>query len=278
MKKIIVSLFISLICATSAAYAQTNFDIISPFKIWLLNNEATVMKTMSADTQLCSSLMQPFAFMQAIPPQTNGSEEELWSMHRKFYILLDEIQNIYVIAKRYGSGKFAIILKQARPEYWGLSAFNIYPSILRPIMDNSKNEWRKTLLVALELNSVRDANLGERLKFALSKLSKDEIRIFNLYLNDFSALYPSNNTGRIISSFMEQGSKTSFGAGVTEILKFCDPNAETSLATFDGNIEDTLEQLEELAGLNSTEQPDTPNTTTFTEEPDENSVDDFNIW
>lgn len=282
MKKITI-LFLLFIADIASAQS---LDIISPFKMWLLNNEAKVMQSMSADMQLIENISQPFSFMQTTKLTGIGAEENIWNQHRKYYKLLDEIQGTYNIAKRFGNGKFAVVLKQARPEVWGIYAlFNTIIIPRKKINESYRNAWHQTLLKTLELDSTRDYDLSGRLRTALSRLSKDEQRLFNIYLESFSALYPTNGSGKMIKSFLEQGTKANIGKGIIEILKLVDPNTDTTSVQFSGDIESALDQMEELAGLNNKTKVQTNNTaedslitSDFTERPDEGAEEDFNIW
>lgn len=283
MKKLVL---VFMILVTVTCSAQENLDIVSSFKMWLLNNETKVMQTMSADAQLINYISQPFSFMKQENSLYAGCEENLWELHRKFYILLDDIQGTYNVAKRFGSGKFAIVLKQARPEIWSIYSLNspvIFPK--KEIKDTYRTAWHKTLLKALGLDSSRDNNLNIRLSTALKRLTKDELRIFTNYLDIFSALYPSNSSARMIKSFIEQSERANIGKGVIEVLKLTDPNTVVSSETFSTDIENTLEQMEELAGMkknvsNSAEQKYITEDFSNNQQDSktEDTSEDFNIW
>ncbi len=302
MKKIF--LLLSLLFAGPVyAQAQAN-NITSPFKLWLLNNEARALSSLSSDEMLISKTSLPFSFMPPSAPATARPEERLWAIHRKFYILLDEVQGTYTLARQFGNGKFSVVLKQARPETWSvMPLMQFCPELVNRLTPELRRAFHQTLLKALNLDPQRDADLTTRLNRAIKKLSDEEFRLLNDYFASFAALFPADGSIKVLRGFIETGIKKPFGTGIKELfrpvgsqpaetqgtttaaapaaIESDDPLAELErLAQFDSGEISTLaepasdsENLEENTG-------DTPAQTQPTElEPPPPGTDDlFKIW
>lgn len=256
-------LVLAFLFTVSFVQAQTkDFDIISPFKLWLLNNEARVFSSLSSDEMLISKVSTPFAFMPAGQPVFARAEEKLWETHRKIYALLDDAQSIYSIARRFGSGRFSVILKQARPEIWALLPIHmVRPGILNILSVDYRKAFHNTLLKCLQLDSSRDLDLSRRLNSAIKKLSDEEYRLLNDYFATFAALFPGESSVRMIKAFLDSGSRKPFAIGIKELLKptFSAPVfADVIVATATAQPDDPLAELEKLAQFEEGGSIDTP--------------------
>lgn len=313
MKKIcLLILFSSLTMAVSA----NDFSLASRFKFWLLNNEARMLSTISFDSEIAAQILLPMAI---IPPHSTAHQspvENILVVHRKFYQLLDEIDQIYSLAIRFGNGRFSIVMKQARPEIWGVIAFDqgMY-GLQRKLSGAYRRIFYDTLIKALDLNVQRDKDLSARLNKALKKLSDEETRLFYAYLDTFSALYPSDRSGRMVRTFIESGSRRQFAMGISRLLEAEIASSELLVKTenedaIEVSLDDPLAELEKLTAMTEGENveislsepekiseeeklpeeaelQDNQETETETqpepgeteaEEPEESGEDMFNIW
>lgn len=257
MKKIF--LLLSLLFA-GPVYAQTLAnDITSPFKLWLLNNEARALSSLSSDEMLISKTSLPFSFMPPAAPAAAKPEEKLWSIHRKFYVLLDEVQGTYTLARQFGNGKFSVVLKQARPETWSaMPLVQFCPELVNRLSTELRRAFHQTLLKALNLDPQRDADLTTRLNRAIKKLSDEEFRLLNDYFASFAALFPSDGSIRVLRGFIETGSKKPFGTGIKELFRpvGSQPAETQGTATAAPAViesDDPLAELEKLAQFDSGE-------------------------
>ncbi len=279
--------------------AQANSDITTPFKLWLLNNEARVFSSLAADENLIGKVSAPFAFQ---PPPTGdaaGAEESLWETHRKIYVLLDEAQRIYSLAKRFGNGRFAIVVKQARPEIWSILPLLLAkPVVITTLSTGYRWAFHVTLLKSLGLDTERDLDLSARMAKAVKKLTDEELRLLTDYFSTFAALFPSDASIRVLKGFIETASKKPFGTGLKELLKPSGalPAQPTSVAVtpaVPAEPEDPLAELEKLAqfdaGLTNSINPEAvasdpaainnPQSAPATLEPPPPGVEDlFTIW
>ncbi len=273
--------------------SATASDITTPFKLWLLNNEARVFSSLAADEILTGKISTPFAFIPPGHSETGRSEESLWQTHRKIYVLLDEAQNVYSIARQFGNGRFAIIVKQARPEIWSIIPLLTANPFLVPVLSQGLRwAFHTTLLKSLHLDPERDLDLSTRIGKAVKKLSDEEMRLMYDYFASFSALYPSDASIRVLRGFIETASQKPFGTGLKELLKPSGnlPAKAAVAAAAAAPEEDPLAELEKLAqfdaGVTTTISSETSATSTpevvnqpATLEPPPPGVEDlFNIW
>ncbi len=291
-KALVIVLFI---LSPLILHAQRVFDITSPFKLWMLNNEARVFSSIGQDELFISRISLPFSFLPFRTISLAKSEEKLWETHRKFYSLLDETQEIYDIAKRFGNGRFNIVFKQSRPELWSLiPLLNYSPWLHRVIGIEFRRAFHSTLLKALLLDEKRDLNLPVRLQNAIKKLSDDEYRLFTDYIETFRALYPSDSTARMLSTFTTRATRTNYAPGIKDLLQpvFTAPAqwpASTPAEAADSS--DPLAELERLADFSgddteaeiTTEDSGSQNqpvaeTQPSLEGPPPGTEDLFNIW
>ncbi len=227
------------------------------------------MSSLKSDGLLAARVNSPFAFMPLSAKPAAMAEERLWAMHYKFYVLIDEIQEIYSFAKTYGSGRFGILFKQHRPEIWAVLPMQAaLPGLVSITAVEYRKAFHAALLKALDLDASRDANLSARLQRAVKKLSDEEFRLFDDYLNTFSALFPSDPTARVIATFIESGSKKQFAAALKDFLYpvFTAPVfADISISAAPAEPDDPLAELEKLTGTAASgvasAQSDTPLTT-----------------
>jgi hypothetical protein len=245
--------FLFLQNVPSAAQNDKPFDITSRLKLWLLNNEARAMSSLKADALFADRVNSPFAFMPFDSAPSAMAEERLWAIHYKLYIMLDEIQAIYSSAKTYGSGRFGILFKQHRPEIWAVLPLQAtLPGLVSITAVEYRKAFHAALLKVLNLDAGRDADLSARLQRAVKRLSDEEFRLFDDYLNTFTALYPSDPTARIIAAFIESGSKKQFAAALKDFLApvFTAPVfAEINISAAPVEPDDPLAELEKLAGM-----------------------------
>lgn len=258
MKKVFLLLSL-LFTAPVCAQTQAN-DITSPFKLWLLNNEARALSSLSSDEMLISKTSLPFSFMPPAVSTAAKPEEKLWATHRKFYVLLDEAQGTYTLARQFGNGKFSVVLKQARPEIWSLiPLLQPFPEMVSRLAPELRRAFHQTLLKALNLDPQRDADLTTRLNRAIKKLSDEEFRLLSDYFASFAALFPSDGSIKVLRGFIETGSKKPFGTGIKELFRPVSgqtaDNQGTTTAAAPAILEsdDPLAELERLAQFDSGE-------------------------
>lgn len=217
MKKILMFFFFASLAISASARP---FSITNNFKFWLLNNEARMLSTISFDRQIAARVSHPLAIIPIKAQETVSPVQEILVIHRKFYQLLDEVDDIYNLAKRFGNGRFSIVIKQARPEIWATLPFDQFVAGLhRQMAGHFRQAFYNTLIKALELNQQRDKDLSARLSKASKKLSDEETRLFNGYLETFSALYPSDQSGKLILTFIETGTRRQFAMGIKQLLE-----------------------------------------------------------
>lgn len=267
MKRFFLCLLLLLPAAGGIAQTRSS-DITSPFKLWLLNNEARVFSSLAADAILIGKISAPFSLMPPTQSAAGKAEETLWETHRKIYALLDETQNVYSIARKFGNGRFAVITKQARPEIWSLlPLLLVRPSIIATLAPGFRKDFHATLLKSLNLNPERDIDLSARMIKALKKLSDDEFRLMTDYFGAFAALYPSDASIRVLRSFIETGCRKPFGTGLKELLK---PTVQPSVPPKVAAVSDTNDPLAELEKL---AQFDAGITDSINPEPEEPAVE-----
>jgi hypothetical protein len=277
--KIFGLMFLFWASVAVTASGQSMFDITTPFKLWLLNNEARALSSLSFDGQIIKQLSTPFSIM----PSTVGAEAEavegLWELHRKYYIFLDEIQSIYTKLKRFESGKLAVLVKRARPELWCLAGFENFEVLINTGLHlNVRDIWHSALMDSLGLTE-QDKDLNRQLLRSINKISSGELRLLEQYFAAFSALYPTNDKIKILSAFVTQGSRSQPGLGVyvKDILQLKD----VIQAEFDAHGESGIDSLLELEkimsdgeGSGSAQAADNQ---WFDEEPVQGD-DAFDIW
>ncbi len=277
MKKLILFIVFSLV--TSVGYSQTiYYDITTPLKMWLLSNEAKAMSEIGCDDIVTSKSSMPFSIMPNINIEPKKSEEELWSIHRRIYLFIDEVQKIYDLAKLYGNGKFAIMIKKARPEIWGYSSlrFTCF-SIPNYVCSETRKSFLDTLFNTLGINSKRDINLSERLKASIKRMKDEEFRLLKEYISTYKALYPSDKSVVVLEQFLNQGTQKPFATSLTDILK--SSNNIYGEKNDSSNSDDPLSELETLSNSSSssnTEEESKP--VIQMEEPDPNEVNIYDIW
>lgn len=250
---ILLAFFIFL---SQISFAQQ--DLVTPFKLWLLNNEARMLSSLSSDEVIINRMSLPFSFMPPAPPKMGKAEEKFWETHRNIYTILDEIQQTYNIARRYGNGRLAIIIKQARPEVWSIIPLQLngVQAAIIPVTEN-RMIFHSTLLLSLQLQPQRDLSLSGRLNKAISRLSDEENRLFNEYMSNFSALYPNDQSVSAIKSFIQTAERREIATGLQELLRtpFNATVLQASFAEKQQIDEDNYDPLAELAKLAELTQP-----------------------
>ncbi|HAE40441.1 MAG TPA: hypothetical protein DCG57_17685 [Candidatus Riflebacteria bacterium] len=296
---LLLTAFFAAIMPALSAQSVRPFDITSRFKLWLLNNEARAMSSLKSDEMLISRVSAPFAFMPFESAAVAQAEERIWAIHHKIYALVDELQEIYSFAKHYGNGRFSILFKQHRPEIWSVLPLQVaLPGLISVIAVDYRKAFHADLLKSLQLDASRDLDLSGRLQRAVKKLSDEEYRLFNDYLGTFSALFPSDPTARIISAFIESGSKKQFAAGLKDFLQpvFTAPVfSDINISAAPVEPDDPLAELEKLADMSAgsttpktapeatvdaddSDIPAQPATLQELEPPPPGSEDLFKIW
>jgi hypothetical protein len=212
-----VAIFFAFITSLLAAQSSS---LTSRFKFWLLNNEARAFSSLSFDHEIISQFSNAFSFIPHNPDSPFAAAEKLWQVHRKLYIFLDEIEHSFNAAARFGNGRLSIVIKKARPEIWSQLAFNqVFPGMYSVNTEPYRKSFYNDLISILDLNKEKDQNLSTRLKRATEKLSDQEFRLFNSYLNSFAALFPGDKTPQLIRVFLEEAKKENFATGVALLLK-----------------------------------------------------------
>ena len=274
MKKYLL-LFTFFITANLNAQPQNNFDLTSPFKLWLLNNEAKAMTELGQDEMIYRETSLPFAIL---PQNQEGgaikSEEKLWETHRNIYRLIDELQNIYDLYKRFGDGKFAVMLKQSRPEQAGLYPLSLTAfSLPTHIRTELRRIYLQALFATIKLDPKRHCDLSSRIRNAIKSVSDEDYRLTREYFTAFKALYPTDRTIPQLESFIEQGLRKQFGQGLAEIIK---SNSDLVLQSVTNtNQDDPLAELQELSETSSETEA---KPLSQMEAPDPDSKDLYNIW
>lgn len=284
MKKYYLMILFTFICSISYSQTSANFDITTPFKLWLLKNEAKAMHELGQDNMLLKDSSTPFSILPEIFLVPKKAEEDLWSIHRNIYSFLNEVQKIYELAKVFGNGKLAVTLKQARPEIWGYSALS-FPgfSLPKSVMNSTRTAFFNSLFITIGLDIKRDKDLSNRLKTAIRQLKDEEYRLTKDYISTFKALYPSERTVVHLEQFLEQGVQKQFATGLSEIInsaKQMVPELKTSSKTVikaeSTDEEDDL--LSELESLSDTKAEEEAKPITQMESPDPDSANIYDIW
>ncbi|MEW6710147.1 MAG: hypothetical protein AB1403_10030 [Candidatus Riflebacteria bacterium] len=257
MKKAGFFLIFSILFSVPAMAIEDS--ISSRFKFWLLNNEARMLSTISFDRQITAQIEEPFAIMPESPAAINISVERILSVHRKFYQFLDEIEQVYQLAARFGNGRFAIVIKQARPEIWAQVPLMVVQGPSKNLTGPYRKVFYDTLIKTLGLDAQRDKNLSARLNKAKARLSDEEMRLFKGYAETFSALFPGDRSARMVLAFVENASTRQFAGGISRLLE---PDiVSTSFvavpvqaAATDAGLDDPLAELEKLTAMTEAEE------------------------
>ena len=270
MKKIIVLFIFSLIASVTYSQEINDSDITTSFKKWLLTNEAKAMSELGLAEEINSKFSTPFVIMpqKEIIPQK--AEEKLWDTHRKIYRFLNEVQNIYNLAKHFGNGKFAVTIKKARPEVWGYSSFYFIGFTLpRTVISESRKVFLNNLFSTIGVDSKRDANLSDRLKKTIRNIKDNEFRMLREYIATYKALYPKDNSVLKLEQFLTEGTQKQFAGSLTEILKSANNNSSESVS------EDSLSELDSLTDSKAEEET---KPISQMEAPDPYEVEVYDIW
>lgn len=270
MKKFFLALFMATFATVSFAQEISNTDITTQFKLWMLNNESRAMSELNCDADIIQKTSQPFPFLVSKEIEVLKAENKLWETHRKIYSFLDELQAIYKLAKYYGNGKFAVLVKKTRPEIWGYSGFGFTCfNIPDSVYSETRKAYIEILFTSLGIDKEKDTDLSQRIKAAIRALGDENYRLTKAYFNDFKALYPTNQTIKKLENFIELGSKKSFAPGLKELVK------SSAVVEANNNDEDSLSELDNLAE-SSTEA--TVNSLKTMEAPDADAATMFDLW
>ena len=285
MKKYCLIILFVLTCSISFSQSSANYDITTPFKLWILKNEAKAMSELGLDQTLLNDNSTPFIILPRISFVPKRAEEDLWSIHRNIYSFLNEVQKIYELAKRFGNGKLAVTLKQARPEIWGYSALYIPCfSLPKSVINSTRNAFFNSLFVAIGLDLKRDKDLSARLKTAIRQLKDEEYRLTKEYISTFKALYPSERTVVHLEQFLQTGVQKQFATGLTEIInsaKQMVPEFTTTNKTVvntNNNNEEEDDLMAELESLSDSKSEEESKPIEKMESPDPDSANIYDIW
>ena len=281
MKKICFSLLLALVSSFGYAQDSVSFDITTPLKLWLLNNEAKAMEEISLDTTLLNRSSTLFSMLPTKNTVPARAEEKLWQIHRKIYTFIDEVQNIYDLAKHFGSGKFSVSIKQARPEIWCYTAF-VTPGFTFPkvFYNKTRKGYLESLFIVMGLEISRDRDLSSRLKVAIKTLKDEEYRLFREYLNSFKALYPNERSVVQLDVFLTQGTAKPFGAGISEIIKSADAlqkDVYSPQKALNSNNVDTDDPLAELESLTKSAVEEGSKPLSSMEAPDKDTIEMYDL-
>lgn len=271
-KNFLFIMLFSLIASNIYAQDNTSFDITSPFKLWLLNNEAKAMSEMGCDDKIITRSSTPFSLLPTLSFVPKRAEEELWKLHRRFYAFFNEVQKIYNLSKLFGNGKLAVIIKKARPEVWSFSPFNFVGFVLpKTIYSETRNAFLDALRVSIGLDENRDKDLSDRLKTLKNSFKDEEYRMLKEYIAIFKALYPTDKSIVQLELFLNQGTQKRFATGLVDVINAMKNPKDTV-------NEDGVDSLSELETLteNSTKENSKP--VLMMEETDRESADIYNIW
>lgn len=246
MMKRLFTIVIFTICLQPLSAQQ--FSLTSRFKFWLLNNEARMLSVISFDRQITSKIEKPFALLPRYHDNINISVERILGLNRKFYAFLDEIDHAYQLALRFGNGRLAVLLKKARPAAWSLLPFTqTCPWLGKHLQETYRKAFYATFIKSLGLNQEQDKNVSARLQKATNKLSTEEARLLNSYLNNFSALFPGDQSPKMIWAFVESAGKQNFARGIAWLLE--PDTAFAAIQNSEAELGDPLAELEKLAAM-----------------------------
>lgn len=253
-------------------------DFTKPVKAWLSGNEARFMSSLSVDRLFINKLTTPFSFMPNFNVKKSTAESSLWMVHYKIYNLLTQVKNIYEIAQKYGSGKFSVILKRARPAEWSLYVFKqVDFNTSHFISGTIRKAFHADLLSVLNLDAKRDLDLSARVISETKKLTDNEYRMFKMYISFFASLYPNSQSPKIISSFIKLAETRKFAKGIKDVLEPVTNKLATKTNSKE-NKDDPLAELAKIANMDSQGNTTNSSDTTMLEEPAEQSSEDmFNI-
>ncbi len=201
------------------AAAQSADGIHTPFTIWLLNNESRVLELLATDRRLLDTMSMGNGMLLAPRPPWPKPENRFWRLHLKFLAYLTEANEVYRLARQFGSGELARLISAVHPGEWATLAFRGIPAYRACEIAPFLNDFcGKAYLAVLGLDPSRDADLAGRLNRATRKLTDTERRLLNNYFGNFLALYPTNRTTRRLYAFLQTGLGKQFVQGVASVL------------------------------------------------------------
>ncbi len=199
--------------------AQAADGIHTPFSIWLMNNESRVLGQLAADRRLLDAMSMGNGMLLAPRPPWPKPENRFWRMHLKFFAYLTEANEVYRLARQFGSGDLAKVISSVHPGEWATLGCRGFPTLrAREIAPFLNDVCGKAYLAVLGLDQSRDRDLAGRLDRATRKLTDTERRLLNNYFGNFLALYPTNRTTRRLHAFLQTGLSKQFVQGVASLL------------------------------------------------------------
>ncbi|MBF0498934.1 MAG: hypothetical protein HQM09_02270 [Candidatus Riflebacteria bacterium] len=215
-------LLISIVCIHfffSGVISASAQELTSSFQLWMLNNEARAIGILTADRAIFARMSAPFGFLPAIDLPMPRSEEKIWKKNLNLYKILPEFNEIFELARRFGSGNFAKTFEHAHPGKWataviiGIPVFHVWR-----IADPIDKAFQEAFLVTMGISKNRDGDLAKRLTTSVEKLSDTDKRMMNAYLGHFVALYPGNNQTRQFESIFQNGIKKDLSKGLAALI------------------------------------------------------------
>lgn len=274
MKKLFIMIIFSLIGSVCYSSEINNYDITTPFKVWLLNNEAKAMSELGLDEMILSKCSSPFSILPKTNVEPKKSEEDLWIVHRNIYSFLNEVQKIYNLAKQFGNSKFSLNVKKARPEVWGYSSFTFNGfSLPNTIYYETRRAYLNTLFLALGLDVKKDIDLSERLREKIRGMKDEEFRLLKEYISFYKALYPTEKTVLVLERFITQGSQKPFATGLNDMVKQL-----TNLSKDKSSGNGSDDPLAELESLTDSKVEEEVKPVTQMEAADPGAAEMYDIW
>lgn len=212
---IISAVFCLLALFSSGATPTFAQELTGSFQLWMLNNEARVMTILAADRTILDRMAAPLGMLPALSLPAQHPEEKLWKTNLTLYNVLPELNEIFDLARRFGSGRFAKLLESVRPGKWITAPCMGIPTIhARRIATVVDKAFQDTFLAANGINKGKDLDLAGRFGSALNKISDTDKRIMDAFLGHFTALYPGNVPTRRLSSLFQNGIKKELTKGL----------------------------------------------------------------
>lgn len=177
------------------------------------------MSILAADRALMDRLDAPLSSIPIPPHPKPRAEEALWHMHLQFYRMFPEIEEIFGLARRFGTGSFGKTVASARPGRWTATPFFGFPTAhvryLGPVLDKV---FQESFLSLFGVDKGRDTDLAKRLSDVLRRVSDDDRRLLERYIDDFEALYPREHSARALAAIFHEGLKKDFAKGLAGLV------------------------------------------------------------
>ncbi|OIP21138.1 hypothetical protein AUK22_12000 [bacterium CG2_30_54_10] len=262
--------------------------IQTPFTIWMMNNEARVLSILAADRRLMDTMSMGNGMLLTPRPAWPRPENRFWRLHLRYFATLNEINQVFQMAQRFGTGQLAKTISSVQPGEWATLGFLGLPACRGRGIAMALNDFcKEAYLNVLGLEKGRDSDLGRRLRASVGKLSDSERRLLSQYFGNFLALYPKNVATRTLLSFLKNGLKKNLSKGVAALFSAKPATAPDDSAGLLLELEETAptigSETAETAVVNAEAPPDgtaTPTESTASQpvEAGGPEADPFNIW